>query len=282
MDRTPEFLAVGHVTKDLLPGGGFVVGGTATYSALTARGLGLSVGVLTSAPVELDLSEALPDVELCRVPSEQATTFVNIYEGEHRRQFVHGVADMLKPSHLPAGWEKAPIVLLGPLVRELGAEWATVFPDALVGVTPQGWMRQWNERGEVSPRSWLEAAEILSGVDVLVFSEADVCSDEALIQHYAGLAKLAVLTRGANGARLFWRGTARGFAAFQAEEVDPTGAGDVFAAAFLVRLSESGDPYEATHFANCTASFAIEGMGTSTLPARAQVQERLRSGRLRC
>ena len=54
-------------------------------------------------------------------------------------------------------------------------------------------------------------------------------------------------------------------------EVDPTGAGDVFAAAFLVRYQETGDPLEAAAFAACAASCAVEGIGTTTLGDRDEV-----------
>lgn len=276
----PDFLAIGHVTKDLLPGGGYTIGGTATYAALTAQRLGLSVAVLTSAPPDLDMSSALPHIALHIVPSKVITTFENIYEGGKRRQFVHGTASPLQAAHLPENWKQVPIVLLCPLVRELDLDWLGVFPGAIVGVTPQGWMRQWDGQGLVAPRAWAEAPFILPYVDVLVYSEEDVACDEAVIRYYATLAKISVVTRGWRGATVFYRGTARDFPAFRAKEVDPTGAGDVFAAAFLVRLKETGDPYQAAHFANCTASFCIEGQGTTTIPTRQQVEERLRRGEL--
>lgn len=280
MVTTPDFLAIGHVTKDLLSGGGYVVGGTATYAALTAHGLGLSVAVLTSAPPDLDLSHLMRGIDLHVVPSPAATTFENIYEGQRRYQFVHSTASPLRASYLPPAWRQASIVLLGPLVDELGLDWLGAFPAALVGVTPQGWMRQWNSNGRVMSKPWLDAERILSSVDVLVFSEEDVGGDQALIRRYTEMARIAVVTRGRAGARVFWNGSARDFPAFRALEVDPTGAGDVFAAAFLVRLKETGDLYQAATFANCTASFAIEGSGTTSIPSRQQVEERLRRGEL--
>jgi len=115
-------------------------------------------------------------------------------------------------------------------------------------------------------------------VDVLVFSEEDVARDARLIREYSQLARIAVVTRGWRGATVFWNGESRECPAFRAREVDPTGAGDVFAAAFLVRLKETDDPYLAAPFANCAASFAIEGPGTTTIPTRGQVEERLRLG----
>lgn len=278
MVTCPDFVAIGHVTKDLLPDGSYTIGGTATYASLTVRRLGVAVGVLTSFPDHLDLSGALRGIDVRVVPSAAATTFENTYQGTRRRQFVHALADPLRPAHLPPDWKRAPIVLLCPLVGELGLEWLGVFEASLVGVTPQGWMRDWDEAGLVHHKAWAEAEQILPQVDVLVFSEEDVGRDASLIRQYTRLARIAVVTRGRRGAVVFWQGNSREFPAFHAQEVDPTGAGDVFAAAFLVRLSETGDPYVAAPFANCAASFAIEGPGTSTIPTRQQVEERLQRG----
>jgi len=58
-------------------------------------------------------------------------------------------------------------------------------------------------------------------------------------------------------------------------EVDPTGAGDVFAAAFLLRYHETGDLPEAGAFGACAASCVVEGVGVSALGDRAEVSRRM-------
>jgi ribokinase len=49
--------------------------------------------------------------------------------------------------------------------------------------------------------------------------------------------------------------------AYPAAVVDVTGAGDAYCGAFLVGLSETGDPLEAAVRACVTASFVVEGLG---------------------
>jgi sugar/nucleoside kinase (ribokinase family) len=59
--------------------------------------------------------------------------------------------------------------------------------------------------------------------------------------------------------------------------VDPTGAGDAFAAAYLIALDEGADPWQAARFAAAAASFVVEAVGSVT-PERAAVERRLREG----
>ena len=84
-------------------------------------------------------------------------------------------------------------------------------------------------------------------------------------------------TRAERGAELCHRGVWRRIDAFPAAAVDPTGAGDVFAAAFLIRYRETGDPWEATRFAACAASFIVESEGLANTPDRMMIEERLRA-----
>lgn len=279
---TPDYLVVGHVTRDLVPGGGYRVGGTATFAAMTARALGYSVGILTSAGDDLPLATTFEGTALHVVPAASSTTFENIYHDGHRRQYVRSVAARLAPEHVPAEWRGARIVHLGPLVQEVGPEMLDAFSaGALIGVTPQGWLRKWDETGRVGPCAWAAAGRFLQRADAMVLSLEDVGGDQAELERYLGLARLAAVTRSWQGATLFRQGRRLGLAAYEVPEVDPTGAGDVFAAAFFLRLSETGDPEEAARFANAAASFSIEGEGYSAIADRAQVEERLRSGVLR-
>ena len=109
----------------------------------------------------------------------------------------------------------------------------------------------------------------------MVFSENDIQKDENVIQAYARMAEILVVTHGPGGATVYHQGESRRLPAFEATEIDPTGAGDVFAAAYLIELERSGDPYAAAHFANCVASFIVEKPGTEGIPTLEQVERRL-------
>jgi hypothetical protein len=72
-----DYLTIGHVTKDLHHDS-FSLGGTASYSSLTALALGLRVGILTSCESDYPI-DLLNKTQIINVGSEKTTTFENIY-----------------------------------------------------------------------------------------------------------------------------------------------------------------------------------------------------------
>lgn len=275
-----DYLVVGHVTKDVAPGG-FIFGGTVTFCSLTAHHLGHGAGVLTCGAWLPDLPNYLDGIALHIIPAEQTTTFENIYTPTGRTQYLRAVAPPIPPGAVPANWRAAQVVHLGPVAQEVPAELADAFPpETLVGVTPQGWLRAWDETGLVRPVPWENAERVLARADVLIFSPEDVGEDQALVRRYAEMARLAVVTDDRNGCTVWQQGRREHYPAFEVEAVDPTGAGDVFAAGFLLRFRETYSSAEAARFANCLASFVVEGKGAAAIPTREQVEYRLKTGRV--
>ncbi|MCX6029705.1 MAG: PfkB family carbohydrate kinase [Chloroflexi bacterium] len=285
---TVDFLIIGHMTHDRTPDG-FRLGGTVSYAAVTARRLGRQPAILTRAALNgLLTTAAEPDspanvvalpgsplagVSIHVLPSPVSTTFVNIYRDGQRTQVIEALAEPISPGNLPPAWAQVPVVLLGPLVREVPPAWVNAFPASLVGVTPQGWMRQWDATGRVRPARWENAAEFLRRADVVILSREDVGSDETYLAALAAQARLMVVTDGWRGATLYHDGEHYHVPPRPTREVDPTGAGDVFAAAFMIRLAETRDPVVATRFANVVASMSVEAPGMDAIPYREQVDE---------
>jgi sugar/nucleoside kinase (ribokinase family) len=56
------------------------------------------------------------------------------------------------------------------------------------------------------------------------------------------------------------------------KEVGPTGAGDIYAAAFFFRLYTTRDPWEAARFATSLASFSITRSGLAGIPTQEEIQ----------
>lgn len=270
---TPGFVVIGHVVKDLLPNG-WRLGGTATFAAVQALRLGLRPGIVTRAGDDVDLASALPGVELAIGPSPATTSFENVYEDGLRRQRVPARAEPIVADDVPAGWRAAPIVLLGPVCRELSADIAGVFSPALLGVSAQGWLRTLDPNGNVRRRAWLGAPFWRRARAVFV-SDEDLGARRDELDAWTRDTPVTVLTRYRKGARVHSNGRWRDIAAFPAREVDPTGAGDVFAAAYLVRYHETHDNADAARFASAAAACAVEGTGIDAIADRVAIEARL-------
>lgn len=268
-----DFLTIGNITKDLIPGG-YTVGGTVTYASVVALRLGRTPGVLTRLSPDLALPEVFRDVELVALPSAHTLTFENVYTADGRVQTIHAFADPIAPQDVPEALlsNPPPIVLLGPLAGELDPQVAALFPNALRGVVPQGWMRRWDQQGRVSHAPFACSESVLQHADVLVISTEDIGHDISLAQCYAEQVKVVVVTRDLHGADVYCAGRVTHARPRPARQIDPTGAGDAFAAAFLITYAETGDPIRAARFANVTASFSVEGLSYSAAPTRAQVE----------
>lgn len=267
----PDFLVIGHVAKDLT-GDSYRIGGTAAYSALTARNLGRKPAVITSAGPNLELGRLLRGIDLVCIPSPVTTTFVNVYEAERRHQRIDAVAESIRENNIPSAWRRIPIVHLGPIVGEFEEDLIELFPSSLVGLTPQGYLRKWDDQGRVTPGHWARAGQSLPHVDALIVSEDDLAGEASTLRSQLGLPGVAVVTGGADGATLYHRGKAIHHAPRKARVLDPTGAGDVFAAAFLVRLAETEDPHQAARFANAAASLSVEREGVASAPGRGEIE----------
>lgn len=270
-----DYLVIGHVAEDITPTG-IQLGGTVSYAALTARALGLRVGIVTSfgaaAPIQV-----LDGIPIVNIPAEHSTTFENVKTESGRRQTLHHQAAPILLEHIPQVWRNAPIIHLAPIARELESSLPEKLSGSLLGITPQGWMRAWDENGQVTACAWDAHAseQALGHAGAVVLSVEDVSRDLELIEEMAHRTRILCLTEGEAGALLHWNGDRRRFRPLVVEEVDGTGAGDIFAAAFFVRLYSTRDPWEAARFATQIAAHSVTRVGLYGIPTAREIEESL-------
>jgi sugar/nucleoside kinase (ribokinase family) len=265
-----DYLVIGHIAQDITPSG-LRIGGTAVYSAMTAKALGLRVGIVTACTPDLDLSE-LEGISISSFDSDCNTTFENINIPTGRIQYLHHQAATLNISHIPETWRRSPIVHLGPIAQEIDPNMAKSFPESLVGVTPQGWLRGWDISGRVHQVEWPESSYVLEKSTAAVLSIEDVQGNEIRIDEMLSSVRILAVTEAAAGSRVYWNGDLHRFRPAKMVEVDSTGSGDIYAAAFFYRLWTTRDPWEAARFATNLAAFSVARPGLKGIPTFEEIQ----------
>lgn len=267
-----DYLVIGHITIDITKQGQ-QLGGTAVYSALTAHALGLRTGIVTAWGAELPLGP-LRHIPIISYPSDSSTIFENKEEGPIRKQYLYHKAPTLDYYLIPDPWRQAAIVHLAPVAQEVEPNLVRYFPTSLIGLTPQGWLRAWDDNNQIYVSEWPESTFTLQSAGAAVISKHDVNGDETRIEEMAISSRILAVTEGAEGTRLYWNGDVRRFRPPAVSElIDTTGAGDIFATAFFVRLYSTRDPWEAARFATQLSSISVTRSGLDSIPTHDEIQE---------
>ena len=268
----PEILCIGFFCHDLREGE-YILGGTASYASLMANNLGKKTAVLTSVGSDFKYFDLFKknNISVLNKLAEHTTIFKNIYKGGIRHQYIFNRSERLSLKDLPKKWAKAEIVKFCLIADEVDFSLLSAFPNALVADTIQGWLRQWDAEGKISPKpmDW----EKLMSIDILFMSDADIAGFEDYLPIIIKNAAIVVITKGAFGATIYRGGEIFEFPSFPVNEVDPTGAGDVFATAFLIHYHSTKDIALSAAFAHAAASFVVEHVG-ATIPPLPMIQQR--------
>jgi len=255
-----DFLAIGHVCRDLV-GKDLLVGGAAAYASMTIKALGLRPAIVTSSAADENWADDLPDIPMHILESPVTTLFENIYHPQGRTQIIHAIAKRLAKNCVPAAWTGAPLVFVGPIANEVDPDVIDLFDGKIIGIGPQGWMRRWDDGGRVYTVDWREASWVLPKTTVTFLSVEDL-RDPSLINRYIALANILVITDGAHGCKVYHGGESRVFGAPKVNGIDTTGAGDIFAAAFMFRFHmNGGDCWDSAMFGNQIASSSVGYLG---------------------
>jgi sugar/nucleoside kinase (ribokinase family) len=276
-----DFLAIGHVARDEFEGEPtWRLGGTALYAAATAARLGVATALATR--VGRHEQPALEErcgqlgIAVRALPSEVTTTFGFRYVDGRRHMRLRARARGIAPSDVPAEWRGAGAVVLGSVAHELERSlFGTTAPRATVLVA-QGYLREWSANGEIRPREWEDADEIVPLVTAVVLSEDDVAGDLRAPRSWARHGRVYV-TLAERGVLVLDRGSETTIPGYPAERViDQTGAGDAFAAGLALALAEGRQLDDCARYANAVASFAVEGVGMDGLADSERVNARMR------
>ena len=269
-----DYLALGNPTLDVQAGGSFVLGGSVVYSALQAARLGLSAEILGRGnPAQLGpyWQPYAGEVGLSLQPAESATMFRNVSVGDSREQWLEGWAGEIGDlGHMP----DSDILHIAPVAQEISLErLAAECRSRFVLLTPQGLVRRWDRIGariELAPRGF--PAAVSSVVDVVVVSETEAPYVSELLAAVPGRGGLGVVTRGRRGCEVLTREGSTEYTADPVRTlVDPTGAGDCFAATLTTEMFRGRPVPEAIRLATAAASLCVSGQGPATIGGRPEI-----------
>jgi len=271
MSKPLDYLVIGHITVDLSDSE-VALGGTAAFSSLTARALGLQTGIITAYNEDLDV-HPLESIWMKNKISIHTSTFRNISDGVKRTQFLYHTAEKITSDDLPSFNQSPRIVHLGPVANEVAPEILESYPTSLKCLTPQGWFRSINSHHKVILGPWKNAKQYLSMADMAVISQEDVQYDESVIARMANAVPVFAVTENYKGARVYWHNDARYIHAPEVKYVNDTGAGDIFATAFFYRYFMTKDPWEAGRFAVKLSSWSVTRQHLASIPTSEEIQK---------
>ena len=261
------------MVEDRTPDGGWVPGGPSLYCARAAAALGVRVTLATRLTEGYDRS-VLAGLDVQSAPAESVPRYANTYDANgERTQYLLAPGDPLAITmelDTPAD-----ALIVAPAYHELRA--LPRVAHNLLAVSLQGVLRTTDREGRVRPAGDpVGAASPFSRPGSFVFfSEEDTDDPDGLAKALAAGEVTVLLTRGYRGATVYASGRVAHFDALPASPVDPTGAGDCFATAFLVRYVETGSLTDALRFALAAGALAVEGIGLAGIPTRTAIESRL-------
>jgi len=271
----PEYLIVGHITRDLLDDG-FCLGGTAVYCALLAKRLGIRTAIFTAFDKGLPL-EILEGIQIYNQGSGRTTTFKNQYSASGRTQLLLDRAPDLALNLLPPGWNKTRIVHLAPVIGEVSLDSWKYFPGSSIFYSLQGWLRKWNQEGVITPALFPELDQEFPRPEGAFLSIEDLGFERSQLNQLIRTFPLLAFTLGQEGAELYQEGVMTPFPAVPALEIDPTGAGDIFAAAFIIeKVIKEKSVAQAARTAARLAAISVKRLGLKGIPSIKEIQDILK------
>jgi sugar/nucleoside kinase (ribokinase family) len=235
--------------------------------------MGLKVAIYTSGATHLDL-EPMAGIEILDQPSPRTTTFVNTYTPSGRVQRLLHVAKELDYNQIPEGWKKAKIIHLGPVAGEVPIEVRQEFTDGFLVYSLQGWMRAWDQEGHIFPSSLPELKSPIQENAVGILSIEDLGNDRSGLNELQDQFPTLILTLGSQGVEIYAGGQSTHIRTSETTEIDPTGAGDIFAAAFVILWQIKGlSLTQAARGANLLAATSVKKSGLAGIPEIWEINE---------
>jgi hypothetical protein len=274
-----NFILVGPVTRDRIVQEDVIyesVGGPVYYQSAVFSAFGVDHTVVTVLAREDKylLHELPPDTHIIPFYSEETMEFENIYphsDPNHRIQKAKIPHNSIKPTHLTdINFKKFDAVILSPVSPyDIPLETMEYLykQNVPIYLGAQGYLRQIEDSENLVLKPWKGHENFLKLVKFLFLDEKEVkiilnnkefsCKQIARILSGLGPDEV-IITRGDRGALIYSKNKYYKVPVFPPQKtVDPTGMGDTFMAAYLVKKMDTENPKECAKFASIISSHKI-------------------------
>ncbi|QDG50912.1 hypothetical protein FIV42_09250 [Persicimonas caeni] len=239
--------------------------------------------------------DELSDLDATVHRQGQTTVFANYYPDDAPRiQLLEAMAPEVTPDMVSDTMLDADLVHLAPVLGEIDLlRWKDAVGDGLLAINVQGWIKVpgpvfdaselegVQQRGvtgqahRVVQQFWDVTEEDFRGVDIACLSEEDVIDQPGLLDKLVRAVPIVAYTLGEQGSRIYVDGEPTEVGIYPTDAVDPTGAGDTFAASFCHQIAAGHAPVDAARFAAACASIVVEDIGARALTRLDEAEGRM-------
>ncbi len=272
-----RILAIGMATIDYIitPSDEYSqLGGAVFYQTATLNQLKTpSISIIS---IGKDDEKLLKDLEnTVVIPTEKTMKYSNIYDKNlKRRQKATLPQNTILPSDISISLENINSVLLSPLSpTDIPPQTITFFKERGIRtiLSAQGYLRKTDDDRNIIDRKWKNIELYLKDTDILFLDENEAkksfninrITDETvhkIVRKYE--LEQIIITKAEKGSTIYTKNQRYSIPAIKTEkEIDATGLGDTYIAAYISKLEECNDIYLAGMFASITAKEKLECIG---------------------
>jgi len=275
-----DLVVIGHIAKDVIIREGSrtrSIGGAPFYAGIAARKMGGNVGIVSKVGRDLD-DEALSIFEEVGIEASirrtdgLTTCFELEYLSGGRRLRLRERCEPILFEDVPKNFLEADSLLISPIAREISPDFVKRISretDSPVAIDLQGFVRRFDDSGNVFFDTWREGEHVLPSVNIVKCSKREAvaatgCDDiyEAAQEILNFGPEIVIVTLGEEGVLI--RGKENFYIPPKTRPekvVETTGAGDIFFGVFLLEYVLTGDVKISGHTAVFVAARSVERKG---------------------
>lgn len=268
---------IGNPTRDHIVNGPTSVkafGGTVLYAGVFLARSGHEVTIIGKGDEEMEnWIEHQGIITTHFHQTSRIVEFDNVYVHNQREQFARR-GEKIYLAEVPDAAFRSEAILIGSVLQEVDPEIVRAPRQALLMLEAQGFMRHLTPDGKVLQCRSGDAVIAVRYCDILKVDQAEAAvltatteADTAARDLYQMGPKIVIVTCGEKGVTIFDGSQMIRIRAPQTDLIDPTGAGDVFGAAFLIKYLQTEDLIEAGLFASAAAALSMNEFGTAAVPS---------------